>query len=594
MSYEQAFLLGLLACLLGFFMWGRWRYDLVALVALLVAVLAGAVPATEAFLGFGHPATVTVALVLIIGRALINSGAVGLITRHLLPPIKSTTGHIGVLSGVAGTLSMVMNNVGALAMLMPAALASADKASRSPALVLMPLSFGSILGGLVTLIGTPPNIIVATFRGREMGTPFTMFDFTPVGIVVAVSGVVFIALVGWRLIPKARRAAMSPREMFHIEDYVTEARVSEDSRAAGETLNRLEEWSGEHDADILAVIRNDRRVDRPGSETTIRADDVILIRAGSEALEDVLAALELKPGDTEESDKSSLFGGDQFALIEAAIPTNCWIEGRSPASLRLRRRFGASLIAVSRQGQPYHGRLKDVRFRTGDILLLQGNAERLQETVSALGCLPLVDRFVQIDTRRFAVPSVLIFAGAIAAATLNLVAIPIALALAAATMVVLGIISLREVYEAVDWPVIVLLGSMIPFGTALESSGTTALLANGLLGLAADISPAVILVFVMVLTMTLSDIINNAATAVVMAPISLAIAAKLNCNPDTFLMAVAIGASCAFLTPIGHQNNTLILGPGGYKFGDYWRMGLPLEILIVGVATPMLLWVWPL
>jgi len=594
MGYDQAFLLGLLACLLGFFIWGRWRYDLVAVVALLIAVLAGAVPAADAFLGFGHPATVTVALVLIIGRALINSGAVSLITRHLLPPVKSTTGHIGVLCGVAGTLSTVMNNVGALAMLMPAALASADKASRSPALVLMPLSFGSILGGLVTLIGTPPNIIVATFRGRETGTAFTMFDFTPVGIVVAVSGIVYIALVGWRLIPKARRAAKSPREMFHIEDYVTEARVTEDSRAAGEPLSQLEEWAGEHDADILAVIRNNRRIDRPGRETEIVADDVILIRAGSEALEDVLSALELKAGDTDDSDNSALFGGDQFALIEAAIPTNCWIEGRSPASLRLRRRFGASLIAVSRQGQPFFGRLKDVRFRTGDVLLLQGDAERLQETVSALGCLPLVDRFVQIDTRRFAVPSILIFAAAIAAATLNLAAIPIALALAAATMVVVGIISLREVYEAVDWPVIVLLGSMIPFGTALESSGTTALLANGLVGLAVDVHPAVILVFVMVLTMTLSDIINNAATAVVMAPISVAIAGNLQCNADTFLMAVAIGASCAFLTPIGHQNNTLILGPGGYKFGDYWRMGLPLEILIVAVATPMLLWVWPL
>ena len=260
----------------------------------------------------------------------------------------------------------------------------------------------------------------------------------------------------------------------------------------------------------------------------------------------------------------------------------------------LRRRFGATLIAVSRQGEPFHGRLKNVRFRTGDVLLLQGDEDGLQETASALGCLPLANRFLQIDKRRFALPSVLIFGAAVAAAALNFVSIPIALAMAAATMVVLGIISLREVYEAVDWPVIVLLGSMIPLGTALESSGTTDLIARGLIDLSADASPVVVLVAVLVLTMTLSDIINNAATAVVMAPISMAIAAELQCNPDTFLMAVAIGASCAFLTPIGHQNNTLILGPGGYKFGDYWRMGLPLEILIVAVATPMLLWVWPL
>lgn len=491
-------------------------------------------------------------------------------------------------------LSMVMNNDGALAMLMPAALESAAKASRSPALVLMPLSFGSILGGLVTMIGTPPNIIVAAFRGEATGTAFAMFDFTPVGSVVALCGIGFVALVGWRLIPKARRAAMSPRDTFHIEDYVTGARVPEDSRTADETLRQLKEWAAEHDADVLAVIRDNHRIDRPGEETTVRSDDVVILRADSEALDDVLSALELEPADSEGDDRSSIFGSEQFALIEAAVPTNSWIEGRTPASLRLRHRFGARLIAVSRQGEPFHGRLKNFRFRTGDILLLQSDADRLQETVSALGCLPLADRFLQIDKRRFALPSVLVFAGAIAAAALNFISIPIALAIAAAAMVVLSIISLREVYEAVDWPVIVLLGSMIPIGGALESSGTTDLMAGALVGLAADASPVVILVSVLVLTMTLSDILNNAATAVVMAPISVAIAAKLHCKPDTFLMAVAVGASCAFLTPIGHQNNMLILGPGGYKFGDYWRMGLPLEILIVSIATPMLLWVWPL
>ncbi len=278
MSCEQVFLAVLLVCLLGLFMWGRWRYDLTAFVALLIATVAGTVPVDEAFLGFGHPATVTVALVLIIGRALINSGAVALIARHLLPPIKSTGRHIAVLSGVAGSLSMIMNNVGAVAMLMPAALESAAKASRSPALVLVPLSFGSILGGLITLIGTPPNIIVSAFRAKETGTAFGMFDYTPVGAVVAVSGIAFVALVGWRLIPKARRTAMSSRDMFHVEDYVTEARVPEDSRAAGETLKQLKERAGEHDADILAVVRDDRRIDGAGQETLVRGADVVIIR----------------------------------------------------------------------------------------------------------------------------------------------------------------------------------------------------------------------------------------------------------------------------------------------------------------------------
>ena len=311
---------------------------------------------------------------------------------------------------------------------------------------------------------------------------------------------------------------MSPRDMFHIEDYVTEARVPEDSRAAGEPLSQLEEWAAEHDADIVAVIRNNRRIDRLTRETELREADVVVIRAGSETLEDVLSALELKPASTEDEEESPVLGEEHSALIEVAVPTNCWIEGRSPASLMLRRRFGATLIAVSRQGEPFHGRLKNVRFRTGDVLLLQGNEDGLRETASALGCLPLADRFLRIDKRRFALPSVLIFAVAVAAAALNFVSIPVALAMAAATMVVLGIISLREVYDFVDWPVIVLLGSMIPLGTALESSGTTDLIARGLVDLSADASPVVVLVAVLVLTMTLSDIINNAATAVVMAP----------------------------------------------------------------------------
>lgn len=594
MWYQQAFLAGLLVCLLGFFIWGRWRYDLVAFVALLIAVAAGAVPASEAFLGFGHPATVTVALVLIIGRGLINSGAVGLIARHLLPPVSSPTVHIGVLSAVAGALSAVMNNVGALAMLMPAALSSAEKAKRSPALVLMPLSFASILGGLVTLIGTPPNIIVAAFRGEETGTPFSMFDFAPVGGAVAVTGIAFVALAGWRLIPKARQAAMSPRDMFHIESYVTEARVPEKSEADGGALEDLAKRAGEHDADVLAVIRDNRRIDRSGRATLLRADDVVVIRAGSETLDAVLSALALKPVDSVDAHEPSLFGGERSALIEAAIPTNCWIEGRSPAALRLRQRFGASLIAVSRQGEPFHGRLKNLRFRTGDVLLLQGDADRLQEIVSALGCLPLADRYLQIDSGRFALVSVAAFAAAVAAAALDVVSMPIALAMAVAAMVLLNTVPLRGVYKAVDWPVIVLLGAMIPIGGALQSSGTTDLMAGALVDAAASLPPAVILVLVMVLTMTLSDILNNAATAVVMAPIAMSVADTLHCNVDTFLMAVAVGASCAFLTPIGHQNNTLVLGPGGYKFGDYWRMGLPLEVLIVCVATPMLLWVWPL
>ena len=595
MAPEQIFLLALLVAVLVLFVWGPWRYDVIAILALLAATLAGTVPFADAFAGFGHPATVTVAAVLVISRGLQNTGAVDLIARHMLPPIASVPRHIGLLSSVAGALSAVMNNVGALALLMPAVLRSAAEIKRSPAIVLMPLSFGSILGGLVTLIGTPPNIIVAAFRGDVTGTPFAMFDFSPVGGAVAVAGIAFIALFGWRLIPEPRRAKLSPRELFDIEGYVSEARVVRGTATVGRTVGEIDDAAGEYDAVIIGLVRRGRRLGAPGRREELRAGDVLVIEAGPEALGAVMAALHLKPVAARgKSKKGAFLAGEDVSLAEAVVPPRSRIIGQARAGMRLRRRFGVNLLAVSRQGRPLRGRLGTLRFQAGDVLLLEGDPERLPEAVAALGCLPLAERGLQRGGRRLAGLSILVFAAAVAAATAGLVSLPVALVAAAAAMVVLGIVPARDIYDSVDWPVVVLLGAMIPVGQALDATGTTGLVAGSLVALAAAASPLVVLVIVMVVTMTLSDLMNNAATAVVMAPVAVQVAQQLGVSPDPFLMAVAVGASCAFLTPIGHQNNTLIMGPGGYAFGDYWRMGLPLEVLIVIVAVPMILWVWPL
>ena len=593
MTFDQTFLLALLVAVFALFLWGRWRYDVVAFGALLLATVEGSVPAREAFAGFGHPATFTVAAVLIISRALQNAGAVDLIARHLLPPLNSTSQHVGVLSSVAAALSAVMNNVGALALLMPAALQSAAKIKRPAAVILMPLSFGSILGGLVTLIGTPPNIIVATFRADAVGAPFDMFDFTPIGGTIAVAGVAFVALVGWRLIPETRRAKLSPGELFQIDSYVSEALVPEGSKAAGEALTDLDEKAAGHDAVLLGLIRDERRIDRAGRRERVREGDVIIIEAAPDALDPALKALDLRTAGSTQEDSRQRAKGD-ITVAEAVVQSRSRVVGRTAASLRLRARYSVNLLAVAREGQPFRGRLRTFRFRPGDILLLEGDADRLPEIVSNLGCLPLAERGLQVGQPRQAGLSISIFAAAIACATFGLISLPVALAVAAAIMIVLNIVPAREIYESVDWPVVVLLASMIPIGAALDSSGATHLLATSLVDLVAGAAPFVMLTLLLVITMTLSDVINNAATAVVMAPIAANIAGQLGANPDPFLMAVAIGASCAFLTPIGHQNNTLILGPGGYHFGDYWRMGLPLEILIVVISVPMLMWIWPL
>jgi di/tricarboxylate transporter len=592
MTTEQITLFAILCALFALLAWGRWRYDVVAFLALLAAVVSGVVPAGEAFAGFGHPATITVAAILVLSRSLATTGATDWIARAVRPATGSTAAHIGLLSSLAAAMSSFMNNVGTLGLLMPVALQSARKAKRSPAVILMPLSFGAILGGLVTLIGTPPNIIVANYRGEVAGAPFAMFDFTPVGATTALAGVLFVALVGWRLVPVAARKRAVSAELFDIEHYVTEARVPKNSAAVGRTLGELDEASKDIDALLVAQIRGERRY-RPAAEVPIQAGDVLVIEAGPEDMDKFTNAFGLKLGRGKKDTKAPL-GDASSTLVEAVVAPRSRLEGQTVGSQRLIARHGFTLLAVARQGRPHRGRLKAFRFGIGDVLLLHGEAERVPDALAAFGCLPLAARGLSLGQRGKAWQLIAIFAAAIAAASLGLLPIPIALSLAVALTVLAGLLPVRELYEGVDWPVIILLGALIPVGAALADTGATKLIAGLIHDLTAGRSPILVLVLLMVVTMTLSDVLNNAATAVVMAPIGAGIAERLGASPDPFLMAVAIGASCAFLTPIGHQNNALIMGPGGYRFWDYWRMGLPLEALIVAVSTPMILLVWPL
>jgi len=592
MNDEQIIVFAILAALFGLLVWGRWRYDVVAFAALLAAVIAGVVPAREAFSGFGHPATITVAAVLILSQALGGAGAMDLVAKAVARAAKRPVLHVAALGGVGAVLSGFINNIGTLGLLMPVALDSARRAKRSPALLLMPLSFATILGGMVTLIGTPPNIIVAASRAEATGAPFGMFDFTPVGGVTALAGLVFLATVGWRLVPKAAVERGSAERHFDISDYVTEARVARGSKADGLTLGELYDQTKDNETEVIAVIRRKRRLASLGRGVALRAGDHLLLRAGPEELEKFTKQLDLKLAGSH--DKKNPLDLADTALVEAVVTPHSRVVGRTAGMLRLTSRYGARLIAVARRGQPHRGRLRDVRFRTGDVLLLYGEAETVNDAVAALDCLPIAGRGLAFGRRHHALWLVAIFAAAIALLTAGVLSAPVALTLAVTVMVATGLFPLRELYEAIDWPVIVLLGALIPVGGALQTSGATDLIADAILQVTAALPPAVVLALLMVVTMTLSDLLNNAATAVVMAPIGVAIAGRLGASPDPFLMAVAVGASCAFLSPIGHQNNALIMAPGGYRFGDYWRMGLPLEILIVAVATPTILLVWPL
>jgi len=593
MNQEQVAIFSILAGILALFAWGRLRYDVVAFMGLILCVLIGLVPVQDAFSGFSHPATITVAMVLILSRGLANSGVVDLIVGPLMFTVKRVSLHVAMLSGVSAVFSTVINNVGALALLMPVGIESSAKAKRSPAVILMPMSFASILGGLVTLIGTPPNIIIANFRTDVRGEPFAMFDFSPVGGVVAVAGVAFIALAGWRMIPEKRRARVTGEELIAIDDYITELGVPKDSELIGVPLRELDQRAEKLDVEIVGMIRDKRRILAALRHEKINSEDILIVKAGPQELDKFVTdtKLELVGAGKE---KASLLRSEDTTIMEAVVQSSSRMEGRTFTSLRLKNRYGIHLLGVSRQGTPILRRLPQVRFRGGDVVLLQGDSESLAELILSLGCLPLAKRRLNLGAGKKAGLAMGVFAAAIVATTMGLASLQIALSVAAITMVVFNIVPVRNVYKEIDWPAVVLLGAMIPVGMSLESTGGTRLIAESILALGASLAPALILALVLIVTMTLSDVMNNVATAVVMAPVAVSIAGQLGVNVDPFLMAVAVGASCAFLTPIGHQNNTLIMGPAGYRFGDYWRMGLPLEILIVVLSVPMILVVWPL
>jgi di/tricarboxylate transporter len=592
MTLNQIILFLLFGLVFVMLIWGRLRYDIVAFSALLVAVVLGVVPSSEAFAGFGHPATLVVALVLVVSAGLVRSGAVFLITRTLINASRSLGGHIALMGFVGGVLSAFMNNVAALALLMPVDIQTARKAKRAVGLSLMPLSFATILGGMVTLIGTPPNIIIAAIREQELGEPFKMFDFAPVGGVAALAGLLFVSLVGWRLIPQ--RDAKTKSEGFgDIGQFIAELTVPEGSKYIDQRLQSLYGTAEKNDVAILGLLRDGKKRYGTAATTELKAGDALILEATPEALDEFRTAVQLDFSDTARHDILTT-DSDGLTMLECVVSDTARVNGRSAQAVGLAWRQRSVLMGISRQGKRITKQLRKTILRPGDILLILVPQETADDVISWLGCLPLADRGLQVTADHKVWLAIGLFAVAVFAASVGLVYLPIALGFVVIAYVLTGIIPLHQLYSHIEWPVVVLLGSMIPLGAALQSSGGTELIARTLVDLTQGMAPWMILTILMVTTMTLSDVLNNTATTIVAAPISIQMAQSLGVNPDPFLMAVAISASAAFLTPIGHKNNTLILGPGGYSFGDYWRLGLPLEILIVAVSIPAILVFWPL
>ncbi len=588
MTAEQGALFALMGVIFGLLVWGRFRFDLVAFGALFVAVALGLVEEDAAFEGFGHAAVVVIALVFVVSRGLLNSGAIEFLASRIIKPDRPLAWHIGIMAGVGAALSAVINNVAALALLMTLDLQTAGKARRSPALTLMPLSFATILGGMITLIGTPPNIVIAQFRENALGEAYGMFDFAPVGLIVAAAGVAFTALIGWRLIPLRGETQGITPEGAEAALYIAEARAPEGAKPVGETLADLAPLAEEHDVTLLGLLRGDRRLPGFARRETVQAEDVLILEGDPKSIETFMGACGLDH--PSESHEKPLSG--RQTLVEAIVPDGARVAGRSAAGLRLMERQGAALLGVSRQGRRSRERVRRQQLRAGDVLLLLGPTERMPDVMAWLGVLPLEGRATPVLQRNKAAFAILAFLAAVGAAVMGWLSLPIALAGCVAGYALLGVVDGREVYESVEWKAIVLLACLVPIAGALEDSGGTELIAENIVGLTAGWPPLAILMVLMLVTMTLSDFLNNVATALIAAPIGLGVARSIGAPEDPFLMGVAVAASCAFLTPIGHKNNTIIMGPGGYRFGDYWRMGLPLELLVLAVAGPTVWWVW--
>jgi di/tricarboxylate transporter len=591
MTQDQTLAFTILAGMMALFVWGRLRYDLVAVLALLAAVFTGIVPHKEAFSGFGDDIVIIVASALIVSAAVERSGVLEAALHRVSPYITSVQGQIVVLVAGVTILSAFVKNIGALAMMIPVAFQLARRSNASPSYFLMPMAFGSLLGGLITLVGTSPNIIVSRVREELTGQPFGMFDFTPVGLGLAAAGVAFLA-VGYRLLPGGRKAAASMDEAIDLTDYMTEARVTANSPVIGHTVGDLAKLC-DNEVLVTGIVREQTERMMPLPDAVLREGDIILLEGDPEALERGVARarleLEGERRPTEGQDADEETGG-----IEAVIGPTSMLIGQSARRMALHERFNINLLAVSRSGNRFTERLRDITLQTGDVLVLKGDLSRLPDKLKQLGCLPLAEREIRLGNVRQGLVPLAVLGGAMVLTAVGMLPVATAFFTAALLMVLLRALSLREAYEAVDWPILVMLGALIPVSESIRTTGGADLLAGWLSQLASTLPPGGALALIMVAAMAVTPFLNNAATVLVMAPIAATFASRLGYKPDAFLMAVAVGAACDFLTPIGHQCNTLVMGPGGYRFGDYWKLGLPLSIIVVLLGVPLILLVWPL
>tara|TARA_R110002020_G_scaffold103783_6_gene243314 strand:- start:777 stop:2546 length:1770 start_codon:yes stop_codon:yes gene_type:complete len=588
MTFPQVLAFLLIGAMMVAFVWGRWRYDVVAVCALLAGLALGLVAPGDAFIGFSDDIVIIVGSALVVSAAVSRSGIMEVAVRRFAPNLSGPRGQLILLVVVVAVLSAFVKNIGALAIMMPIAFQMARRSQVSPSLFLMPMAFASLLGGLMTQIGTSPNIIVSRVRMELTGTPFTMFDYTPVGLALTVVGLIFLALF-YRLLPERQREVQGMDSAVDIKNYTTEARVTEESSAIGRTIGEIQALADGRGM-VTRIVGLGGRTRTPLPDAKLRAGDILLIAGEPDALDKMVNQSGMV---FSERRGAATKDAADFGVIEAVIGESSGLIGATAQELTLFDRTGLNLLAVSRRDERFTERLGQIRFQNGDVILIQGHINRLPELLREWDCLPLVERGLRLGSIRNGLLPLAILAVAMGATAVGLVPVAPAFFAAAVAMVLSRAIPLRDVYSQLDAPILIMLACLIPVADTLQSTGGTDIIASWLSMTASTLPGWGALALIMVAAMAVTPFLNNAATVLVMAPIAATFATSLGYKPEAFLLAVAIGAGCDFLTPIGHQCNTLVMGPGGYKFGDYWRLGLPLSIIVVIVAVPMLMLVWP-
>lgn len=583
MTIDQILAFALLGSTVAAFAWGRLPYDLVALTALGVGLAVGIVPAKHAFEGFSDDVVIIIGAALVVSAAIARSGVIEAALRPITAKLKTTAIQVPVLSACCMALSMVTKNVGALAVFMPVAMQLCRRNKTPVSAVLMPMAFSAMLGGIVTMVGTAPNILIAKVRADTTGKPFGLFDFTPVGLTVALAGLVFVSFA-WGLLPRGRRGASGLDAAFNLEDYTAEANVPARSAVVGRSVADLEAMA-EGDVQVAMVIRERFRRFPPRPDSLVREDDLLLLRGEPSDLDRLVARADLQLAGA---------ASGEAQIVEGVVTADLALVGRTLAQAQLEQRYQISAMAVSRSGKRIGQRLATVRLRAGDVIVLRSTSPRMGDTLGELRVLPLANRSISLGRNERSIWPVAVLAVAMGLVASHVLTVGVAFFLAAVVMLLMRTMTMHEAYETIEWHVLILLGALIPITHALSETGGTGLLANLVLSVVQGLPGPWALGFMLVVTLIVTPFLHNAPTVLIMGPLAADVAGKLGYNVDPFLMAVALGAGCDFLSPLGHQCNTLVMGPGGYRFADYPRLGAPLSLIVVIVGLPMILWVWPL